>query len=192
MWGEGGRADIRAGQDGLLGRGERLVFCMELSGGGKPDWITQTVPWEGRISCDGVTEDMYYYVHPVLEDTLVDIRMDEDGEMRILGIEGTLGLKMNIYEEEEMEILEDMYSLEKQCVFQTREAVYEELLMQNQSKCRVTERLELPELKDDVLQILHSRGSLQPEHVQNHPQGIRVEGILQVPVMYTLAAAMEP
>ena len=186
------KLDIRAGQDELLLRGELLVFCMYLSGEEKPDWITQTVPYEGRISCDGVTEDMYYYVQPALEDTLVDIRMDEDGEMRILGIEGTLGLRMNIYEEEEMEILEDMYSLEKQCVFQTREAVYEELLMQNQSKCRVTERLELPELKDDVLQILHSRGSIQTEHVQNTSEGIQVEGILHVSFLYMRADDMEP
>ena len=186
------KLDIRAGQDELLLRGELLVFCMYLSGEEKPDWITQTVPYEGRISCDGVTEDMYYYVQPALEDTLVDIRMDEDGEMRILGIEGTLGLRMNIYEEEEMEILEDMYSLEKRCVFQTREAVYEELLMQNQSKCRVTERLELPELKDDVLQILHSRGSIQTEHVQNTSEGIQVEGILHVSFLYMRADDMEP
>ena len=186
------KVDIRAGQDEMLLRGELLVFCMYLSGEEKPDWISQTVPFEGRISCEGVTEDMYYYVQPSLEDTLTDIRMDEDGEMRILGIEGTLGLRMNIYGEEEMEILEDMYSLENECIFRTREAVYEELLMQNQSKCRVTEKLELPELKDDVLQILHSRGSIQTEHVQNTADGIQVEGILHVSFLYMRADDMEP
>ena len=59
-----------------------------------------------------------------LEDTLVDVRMDEDGEMRILGIEGTINLRLNIYEEEEMELLADMYALEKKCEFETREDVY--------------------------------------------------------------------
>ena len=53
----------------------------------------------------------------------MDVRMDEDGEMRILGIEGTLNLRMNIYQEEEIELLEDMYSLEQNCGFETREAV---------------------------------------------------------------------
>ncbi len=33
-------------------------------------------------------EGMYYYVQQRLEDTLVDVRMDEDGEMRILGLRG--------------------------------------------------------------------------------------------------------
>ncbi len=84
----------------------------------------------GEFKRGGVEEGMYYYVHSNLEDTLVDIRMDEDGEMRLLGIEGTLNLRMNIYMEEEMELLEDLYSLEQNCGFETREAVYEELLAQ--------------------------------------------------------------
>ena len=88
---------------------------------------------------------------------LADIRLDEDGEMRVIGIEATLALRMNLYEEEETEILSDMYSLEQQCAFDTQETVLEELLMQNQSKCKISERLSLPELKEDVLQILHSR-----------------------------------
>ena len=150
------------------------------------------MPYEGRISCEGVSEGMYYYVQPSLEDTLVDIRMDSDGEMRVLGIEGTLNLRMNIYEEEEMELLEDLYSLEQQCVLRTREAVYEELLMQNQSKCKLSERLALPELKEDVLQIIYSRGSIQTEHVQNTEEGIRVEGILHVSFLYMRADDMEP
>ena len=66
--------------------------------------------------------------------------------MRILGIEGTLALRMNIYEEEETEVLRDMYSLEQVCEFDTRDVVYEELLMQNQSRCKVSERLALPEV----------------------------------------------
>ena len=186
------KLEIRLGQDELILRGELLVFCMYLSEEEKADWIAQSVPYEGRISCDGVSEEMYYYVHHALDDTLVDIRMDEDGEMRVLGIEGTLNLRMNIYEEEEMEILEDLYSLEQNCSFTTRSAVYEELLMQNQSKCKVSERLTLPELKEDVLQIIYSRGSIQVEHTEETDEGIRIEGILHVAFLYLRADDMEP
>ena len=92
------KLEIRLGQDELILRGELLVFCMYLSEEEKADWISQSVPYEGRIACEGVSDEMYYYVHHALEDTLVDVRMDEDGEMRVLGIEGTLNLRMNIYE----------------------------------------------------------------------------------------------
>ena len=117
----------------------------------------------------------------------MDVRMDEDGEMRILGIEGTLNLRMNIYQEEEIELLKDMYSLEQNCGFETREAVYEELLVQNYSKCKVAERLSLPELKDDVLQICHSDGSVQIEHMELVEEGIQIEGILHISFLYLKA-----
>ena len=119
-----------------------------------------------------------------LEDTLVDIRMDEDGEMRILGIEGTLLLRMNFYEEQEMELLEDIYSLQEQCIPEKQETVFEELLMQNQSRYKLTERLSLPELKDDVLQVLCSRGEIQIEHTEYREEGIQIEGILHLNFLY--------
>lgn len=181
------KLEIRLGQDEMQLKGELLVFCMYLSEDGKTDWLEQTIPYEGRIECGGVEEGMYYYVHSSLEDTLVDIRMDEDGEMRLLGIEGTLNLRMNIYMEEEIELLEDLYSLEQNCTFETREAVYEELLVQNYSKCKVSERLSLPELKDDVLQICHSEGSVQIEHMEQVPEGIQIEGILHISFLYLRA-----
>ena len=186
------KLDIRLGPDEILLRGELQVFCMYLSADEKADWIEQSVPYEGRISCEGAAEGMYHHIRHSLEDTLVDVRLDEDGEMRILGIEATLSLRMNIYEEEETEILRDMYSLEQVCEFDTRDVVYEELLMQNQSRCKVSERLALPELKEDVLQILHSQGSIQTESEQHTDEGIRVEGILHLSFLYLRGDDMEP
>ena len=186
------RLDIRMGQDEVLLRGELEVFCMYLSAEEKADWISQSVPFEGRILCDGVTESMFYHIQHTLEDTLTDVRLDEDGEMRVLGIEATLALRMNIFEEEETEVLKDLYSLEQQGVFDTKETVLEELLMQNQSKCKVSERLSLPELKEDVLQILHSQGGIQLESEQHTSDGIRVEGILHLSFLYLRGDDTEP
>ena len=112
--------------------------------------------------------------------------------MRVLGIEATLSLRMNIFGEEETEILRDLYSLDQQCVFETKDTVLEELLMQNQSKCKISERLSLPELKDDVLQIIHSQGSIQVESEQYTEEGIRVEGILHLSFLYLRGNDIEP
>ena len=59
------------------------------------------------------------------------------------------------------------------------------MLLQNQSKCKIVENLSLPELKDDVLQICHSSGSVQIEHVETRAEkqgGILIEGILHVSI----------
>lgn len=181
------KMDIRLGQDELLIRGELLVFCLYLSEDLKTDWMEQVVPFEGRVECMGVEPGMYHQVHASLEDSLLDIRMDEDGEMRVLGIEGTLALRINVFAEEEIEMLEDAYTTNRKCELQTRNAVYEELLIQNQSKCKLAEQLALPELKEDVLQICHSEGSLQIEQTKVMADGIYVEGILHLSFLYIKA-----
>ena len=84
---------------------------MYLSPEEKVEWIEQSVPYEGRIPCEGAEEDMICQIRQSLEDPIVDIRQDGDGEMRALGIEATLSMKMNVYSEVETEILKDMYSL---------------------------------------------------------------------------------
>ena len=41
--------------------------------------------------------------------------MDEDGEMRCLGVEAALEARMVIYTEEQVEILQDVYALTQVC-----------------------------------------------------------------------------
>ena len=121
------KMDTRLVQDAMMINGELQIFVLYESQEGKTDWVEQTVPYEGRIECAGAEEGMYHHVYDRLDDISVEVRMDEDGEMRILGIEGTLLLRMNFYEEQEMELLEDIYSLQEQCIPEKQETVFEEL-----------------------------------------------------------------
>lgn len=178
------KLDTRLGADELLLYGELLVFCFYESPDGKLDWIEQNVPYEGRVECHGADDAMYHHLNAALEDVNVDIRMDEDGEMRTIGIEGTLELRIAVYDEEQTEMLEDVYSLEQNCRLETREAVCEELVLQNHSKYKMAEQLSLPELKDDILQICHSSGRVQTDRMEAVEDGIRVEGILHISFLY--------
>ena len=178
--------------DELQISGELLVFCFYESPEGKIDWIEQIVPYQGRVECYGADGSMYHQVHANLEDVTADIRMDEDGEVRVIGIEGTLKLSIAIYEEEHLDVLEDVYSLEKQCKLEKKEVCYEQLILQNHSKCKVTERLMLPELKNDILQICHSSGEVQVDHVEVTDQGIIVEGVLHISFLYVKASDEVP
>ena len=181
------KLDSKLIDDQLVVKGELLVFCLYLSEEQKEDWIEQTVPYEGTVECSGAEAQMYHHIYANLEDTLVDIHMDEDGEMRVLGVEATLDLKITIYQEEELEILEDAYSLKEKCNLEKKEAAYETLLLQNHSKCKVTEQLALPELKEEILQICHSNGDIQVEHTEVTENGIQMEGILHVSFLYVKA-----
>ena len=186
------KLDSKLGTDELEIMGELLVFCFYESPEGKIDWVEQVVPYHGRVECCGADATMYHQVHANLDDILVEARMDEDGEMRVIGIEGTLGLRVCIYEEEQLESLEDVYSLEKQCKLEKKEICYEQLVLQNHSKCKVSERIMLPELRNDILQICHSSGSVQMDNIEVVENGVRVEGVLYVSFLYVKASDQIP
>lgn len=178
------KLDTRVGSDEIILQGEMLFFGFYESVEGKVDWIEETIPYQGRIACYGVQDHMYHQIYPDIKDIQIDVRMDEDGEMRVLGVEATLEVRMIIYEEEKMKILDDMYSLEKKCELLREKKIFERLLMQNHSKCKIVERLSLPEIKDDILQICHSSAQVQIDNMEVEEKGIHIEGILHVNFMY--------
>jgi len=178
------KLDTRISPDEILLQGELQFFCFYESIDGKTDWIEQTIPYQGKITCYGVRDSMYHQIYPQMKDVMVDIRMDEDGEMRLFGVETTLEVRIIVYEEEKIQVLSDMYALDRKYEIQWQEKELETLLMQNHSKCKVTERLSLPEIKDDILQICHSSAAVQINEVQVVKNGIQTEGILHVNFLY--------
>ena len=186
------RLDIRIAPDELRLRGELLVFVLYIGENEKTEWVEQTVTYEGSVACHGIDERMYQHVYAMLEEPLIEVRMDEDGEPRRIGVEATLDLKIHIYEEDAFELLEDVYSLKEQCEIETQTAVYEELLLQNQSKCKVAERLVIPEMRTDVLQICHAAGTLQIDREAVTEEGLVVEGAIHVAFLYIKADDASP
>lgn len=178
------KLDTRLSQDEILLQGELLFFGLYESLDGKTDWVTQTIPYQGKIACYGVQDHMYHQLYPELNDVVIDIRMDEDGEMRVLGVEATLEARVIVYEEESVRILDDLYSLEKACELKREKKQVERLLMQNHSKCKVVERLSLPEIKDNILQICHSSARIKVENTEVKEKGIQIEGTLHISFLY--------
>ena len=181
------KLDTRLSEGGLLLSGELLLFCFYESPDGKTDWLEQAIPYEGRMECAGAGDHMYHHLYPNLTDVSIEARMDEDGEMRLIGVEATLEARILVCEEETVDILEDLYSLNQECTPKIKEEEAEQLLMQNHSKCKVAERLSLPEIKDSILQICHSSARIQVENTEPEAGGIRIEGVLHIYFLYVKA-----
>lgn len=178
------KLDTRITEDEILLQGELLVFAFYESVDEKMDWIEHCVPFQGKINCYGATDSMYHEIYPDINDILIEMRMDEDGEMRVLFVEATLEVRVILYEEEEVKVLDDVYSLNKNCLISREEKKVEKLLMQNHIKCKVSETLSLPEIKDDILQICHSSARIQIDHTEVKEHGIQAEGVLHVNFLY--------
>ncbi len=178
------KLETRMGQDELMFHGEFQFFCMYITDEWKEDWQMQTIPFEGKVSWDGLEEGMYHTVRHSMSDISVDVQMDEDGEMRMLVLEASLHMDIWAYNDQEEEILEDMYALEKNCVIDEKELFLESLVVQKQSRCKIVETLGVPELKDELLQVCNTSGHLQIEKMEVVEEGIMVEGIVHVQFLY--------
>lgn len=181
------KLDTRLGTDELLIRGEMVVFILYESVDGRTDWTEQVIPYEGRVECYGAEDTMYHHMTGGFADENIDVRMDEDGEMRIVGVEVTLELRAAIYSEEKLDILKDIYSLKQTLKPEFEEVEAAGLVMQNYSKYKLSERLSIPELRSEILQVCHTDGSFKIEHTEIVADGIMAEGVLNVSFLYIKA-----
>lgn len=178
------RLDTKLVADGLIVEGELLVFCFYETPDETLNWIEEPVRFEGRIPCPGADETMYHQIDTGFTDENAEVRIDEDGEMRIIGIEASLEVRASVFEEEEIEMLKDLYSLSCSLTAEKTTKDWEQVVMQNHLKCHVSETLSLPELKENIFQICHTSGSLEIVRTEAKEEGIQVEGILHIGFLY--------
>ena len=151
--------DLRPEDNVIKARGELSVFVL-YSGEDEENplqWAEYVLPFNTEVECTGCTEEMvpdigYSVVHQSIE-----VKPDSDGEERVMGVDVVLELDMKLYREEEHDLILDVYSPLKECVPQGREMCLESLLVRNDSKCRVSDRIELKESQGKILQICHSQ-----------------------------------
>ena len=73
----------------------------------------------------------------------IEMKPDYDGEMREFELDAVLELDMKLYKEENVELLSDLYSTNRELVLDTGEACFDRLLTRNICKCKVAEQLKI-------------------------------------------------
>ncbi|MDY3249751.1 MAG: DUF3794 domain-containing protein [Candidatus Choladocola sp.] len=147
-------------------------------------WLEQTVPFSGEVECSGCTQSLVPDIETALASAELTAKEDTDGELRLFHMEGVLELEICLYGTEEAEILEDVYSPEKDLELVTSEEVYESLVMRNESKCRAGARIRIQSAKPRILQICHSSGSIKIDKTVIVEDGIQIEGAVPVSILY--------
>ncbi len=182
--------ELRANQLKLLDnrisiKGELLVFALYTGEEEeKIQYYETEIPFDGMIECNGCKEEMISDIGVCIQTKDVQIKPDDDGEERVLDLEVVLELDIKVYEEEELEILSDIYSVAKELTPIYRDAYYENLLMKNNSKVRVNDRILLEPSNLKILQICNVTGNIRIDEERIAPNGIEVEGIIEAQILY--------
>jgi len=114
----------------------------------------------------------------------IEVMPDSDGEERILDIEAMLDLGIKIYGEETLDLLHDVYSPVRELTPMINIAHYENLLIKNNSKLRLNDRVFVGANEPGILQICHASGDIKIDDIELVEGGIEVSGILDVQILY--------
>lgn len=164
--------------------GTLMVFALYEGGeSGMVQWVEESIPFSGEVEMQGAAADMIPIIGLKLIHRDLEERPDYDGEMRELSVDAVIELDVRLYEEQELELLQDLYATNREIVLDTGEAVFDRILTRNFGKCRVAEKVEM-ETDPRVLQICHSSGSVKLDGMEVRENALAVDGVLEVKLLY--------
>ncbi len=178
--------EIRLLDDKFTIKGELPIFIMYTSADEENpiEYFETDIPFSGTIDCAGCTEDMIDDITIGILSKNLEIKPDADGEDRNIDLEVILELGIKVYKTEEPEILCDAYSPTKDVRPVVRDAVYENLVIKNNSKYRISDRLSVPENQPRLLQICHAQGNIKIDDITQEDTELQVEGVIEVNILY--------
>ncbi|MDO5422308.1 MAG: DUF3794 domain-containing protein [Eubacteriales bacterium] len=178
--------DVRVLDGELDVRGELFAFILYAADDEKAtrQWIETSIPFQQTIAVAGSSPSNVPDVEMTLSSVSLEVKPDYDGEPRLVALDAVLDLDIRLYQEETVEILEDVYAPDRELIPVRKEETYESLVMRNFSKCRAGERLKLEPKKPRMLQICHSHGEVKLDDVQIVPDGLKIEGAVFVTILY--------
>ncbi|MCM1056842.1 MAG: DUF3794 domain-containing protein [Firmicutes bacterium] len=179
-----GDMDFKVLEEKLALSGDVHVFIL-YEGEGEDHPIRSfetTIPFSGVLECHGCREGMLPDIRCRLGQKELAVRPDFDGEERSIGLELVLDCTIRIYEEEEVEIISDIYGVSNEIGTVTHRADLRQLLAKVTGKTKVTDHIRVK--SGNVLQLLHSEGTVALEHQTVVENGILLQGSLTVKVMY--------
>ena len=146
-------------------------------------WWEETIPFSSEVEVTDADADMIPVVNMRLAHKDVEARPDYDGEMRDLDVDAVLELDMKLYEEQEPELLSDLYAVDRELTPVTKEACFEQILTKNGCKCRVAEKVSLDQ-NQRVLQICHSNGTVKIDEISVGENQLIIDGVVEVSLLY--------
>lgn len=179
--------DTKMGQDGVKLSGEVLISVLyqEEEETDRVQWYETVIPLDCGVECDAGTEaDIIYKVKARPASMELEVKPDYDGEERVLVLELVMNLDIRVWKEQEISMLEDVYSLKQEIIPVSTGVTLHHISVKNDSQCRLTEQMELAESQEKILQICSCEGTVHLESTELTEQGVRAEGILVTELLY--------
>lgn len=181
--------ELRPGENCVKAKGELAVFFLYVGADEEAplQWMEYSLPFHGEAECTGSSEELIPHIEAAVVQQGIEVKPDADGEERIFAVDVVLELDMKLYRQEEHLVITDVYTPAANCVLKGKSEFLEKLLVRNFSRCRVSERIGVKETQGKILQICHSQGKVKIDKTVTVENGIQVEGIVCMKVLYIVS-----
>ena len=186
--------EARAKEERMEVQGELSLFALWKSNReeGEPESYETILPFKTEFEISGCREGLIEDVVFRLSNENVSVKADEDGEERLLEAEAVLEAEMKLYEEGEMELLTDLYATDCNLIPVMQEEEYENILLKNDSRLRVSERIPLGEGMPGMLQICRGTVEMKPDVCVREEDTLKMSGVLEAELLYISEEDMRP
>lgn len=167
-------------------------------------WIDTVVPFSGEVEADCV-EGMIPDIEISIASSNISPKPDTDGEQRLIELDMIIELGVKVYNEETVEYISDIYSTCCELEPVTETVTYNTILIKNQSKAKISDKLKLDSSGGSVMQIFGCDGVVKIDDIKINVndiatddmageagKGIVVEGIVSVNIMYISSDDQRP
>lgn len=189
-----GAVEFKVLEDKISVQGELKTFFLYRGEGEEEDvcHYETTLPFAGALDCSGVREGMIPEIKYKAENRELEVRPDFDGEERVITFEECLELEICVYEEEQLDILSDVYGVVKEVSVLSKEAELKKLLSKCSGKTKVSGQFATQDESTSLHKILHTSHNLQLADQTILDEGIQITGTVDVRVFYEGGNEMVP
>lgn len=178
--------EIKVSNDKVNISGDLKVCALYkgIDGEGIIEYFEDTIPFSGSLETEGSLENMDSDIYLDIQDKNVQIYNDSDGEPRVIGIEIYVGCNIKISFEDEFEMLEDAYTLDKTLEISKNNICYPSLVCKNQNQVNLKEVFKFDDNCPSILQIVKADGNVIVDDIKVIDDKVVVEGIVDCNILY--------
>lgn len=155
-------------------------------------WMEYSLPFQGSLEYPEAQTDLICETTIQMEQCDLTLENDYDGEKRKFLAEAAFRLDIHLYEEEQAEILTDVYSPVKELVPQREAHDYESLMMKNSFRIKASGKGKLSASQPRILQICSSVGEIKLDDAKMTEKGFLIEGAVLTQVLYVSSDDVVP
>lgn len=143
------------------------------------------IPFATMPECSGSKINMISQISYEVIDSQVHLETDFDGEARSFSVELVLELDMKMYEPQKVNVLCDMYGIQKEIIPVEREIEYNILNGQYCGNIKAMDKVRLEADEDHRMKVVHWEGEALLDTCEMTKEGVVIKGILACQVLYT-------